>query len=339
MTRFKQGRSNLGRSMVLLLIILLVALSISSCGAEETKTYRVGVLAGISFLADIEAGFKDGMAELGYVEGENIVYDVQTTEFDIPAYQSILQKFVDDDVDLIVSFPTEATIEAKAITEGTDIPVVFTFAFIEGMGIVDTIQEPGGNVTGVRYPGVDIALLRYEMLREIMPDATRIVVPYQAGYPIVPPQLEALHAAADADGVTLLEVPASSAEEVAAFLQEQVVSGEPGFDVILFLVEPLATVPEVFLAVADFGKEYQIPTMGIYSSTDGYASIFGVNVDIYGAGLSAAPLADKVLQGTDPATQPVVSSEPYIEIDYSAAQAMGLEIPETLLAKADEIYR
>ena len=56
MTRFKQGRSNLGRSMVLLLIILLVALSISSCGAEETKTYRVGVLAGISFLADIEAG-------------------------------------------------------------------------------------------------------------------------------------------------------------------------------------------------------------------------------------------------------------------------------------------
>jgi putative ABC transport system substrate-binding protein len=104
MKRYKQGRSHLGRVMVLLLIILLVALSISSCG-EETKTYRVGVLAGISFLADIEAGFKDGMAELGYVEGENIIYDVQITEFDIPTYQTILQKFVDDDVDLIVSFP------------------------------------------------------------------------------------------------------------------------------------------------------------------------------------------------------------------------------------------
>jgi putative ABC transport system substrate-binding protein len=338
MKRYKQGRFHLGRVMVLLLVILLVALSISSCG-EETKTYRVGVLAGISFLADIEAGFKEGMAELGYVEGENIIYDVQITEFDIPTYQTILQKFVDDDVDLIVSFPTEATIEAKTITAGTDIPVVFTFAFIEGMGIVDTIQEPGGNVTGVRYPGVDIALLRYEMLREIMPDATRIVVPYQVGYPIVPPQLEALHAAAEEDGVTILELPASSAAEVTAFLQDQVVSGDPGFDVILFLVEPLATVPEVFLAVADFGKEYQVPTMGIYSSTEGYASIFGVNVDIFGAGLSAAAQADKVLRGTDPATLPVLSSEPYIEIDYSAAQTMGLEIPETLLAKADEIYR
>ncbi len=338
MTRNTRERSHLGRVMVLLIIILFVALSISSCG-EETKTYRVGMLMGISFLADIEAGFKDGMAELGYVEGENIVYDVQVTEFDIPTYQSILQKFVDDDVDLIVSFPTEATIEAKNITEGTDIPVVFTFAFIEGLGIVDTIQAPGGNVTGVRYPGVDIALLRYEMLREIMPDATRIVLPYQAGYPIVPSQLEALHAAAEADGVTLLEAPASSAAEVAAFLQDQVVAGEPGFDVVLFLVEPLATVPEVFLAVADFGKEYQIPTMGIYSSTEGYASIFGVNVGIYEAGLSAAAQADKVLRGTDPATLPVLSSEPYIEIDYSAAQAMGLEIPEALLAKADEIFR
>lgn len=339
MTKFKQGRTSLSRSIGLLFLIALLALLISSCGAEETKTYRVGVLAGISFLSDIEAGFKDGMAELGYVEGENIVYDVQVTEFDIPTYQSILQKFVDDDVDLIVSFPTEATLEAKAITQGTDIPVVFTFAFIEGLDIVDSIQAPGGNVTGVRYPGVDIALLRYEMLREIMPDATRLVVPYQAGYPIVPPQLEALRAAAEADGITLLEAPASNAEEVAAFLQEQVVDGAAGFDVVLFLVEPLATVPEVFAAVADFGKEYQIPTMGIYSSTEDYASIFGVNVDIYESGRLAASLADKVLDGADAGTIPVLSSEPYIDIDYKAAQAMGLEIPETLLAKADEIYR
>lgn len=339
MTRFRQGRSTLGRSTVLLLLILLVALFISSCGAEETKTYRVGILAGISFLSDIETGFKDGMAELGYVEGENIVYDVQVTEFDIPAYQTILQKFVADDVDLIVSFPTEATIEAKIITEGTDIPVIFTFAFIEGMGIVDTIQEPGGNVSGVRYPGVDIALLRYEMLHQIMPDAKRIVVPYQVGYPIVPPQLEAIRSAAEADGVTLVEIPAHNAEELADFLQDHVVSGETDVDAVLFLVEPLATVPEVFAVVADFGKEYQVPAVGIYASTDGYASIFGVNVNIYAAGQLAAPLADKALRGTNPATMPVVSAESFIEIDYSAAQAMGLEIPEALLAKADEIYR
>lgn len=339
MTRIKQGRSNLGRVTVLLLFSFLVGLVVISCGAEETKTYRVGVIAGISFLADIEAGFKDGMAELGYVEGENIVYDVQITEFDIPTYQSILQKFVDDDVDVILSFPTEATIEAKTITEGTDIPVVFTFAFIEGMQIVDTIQAPGGNITGVRYPGVDIALLRYEMLREVMPEATRIMVPYQAGYPIVPPQLEAIRSAAEADGVTLLEVPANSAAEVSAFMQDSVVSGEADFDAVLLLVEPLATVPEVFAAIADFGKAYQVPTMGIYSSTDGYASVFGVNVNIFDAGQLAAPLVDKVLRGADPGEMPVVSLEPFIEIDYNAAQGMGLTIPETLLAKADEIYR
>ena len=129
-----------------ILAISITALLLSSCSSGQSpKVYRVGILSGLGFLADTADGFKEGMAELGYVEGENIVYDVQQTEFDMEAYRSILQKFVEDEVDLIVSFPTEATMEAKAATQGTDIPVVFTYALIEGMGIVDSVREPGGN--------------------------------------------------------------------------------------------------------------------------------------------------------------------------------------------------
>lgn len=127
-------------------------------------------LAGISFVADIVDGFKEGMAELGYVEGENIEYDVQLTEFDMTKYESIIKKFVEDDVDLILVFPTEATIMAKQGTQGTDIPVLFDFALVEEMGIVDSIREPGGNITGVRYPGPDIALRRFEIMQELVPD-------------------------------------------------------------------------------------------------------------------------------------------------------------------------
>ena len=187
---------------IVLTLMVVGSLLLSGCGAKEPKVYKVGVLAGISFVADIVDGFKEGMAELGYVEGENIEYDVQSTEFDMAAYESIVKKFVEDDVDLILVFPTEATMVAKEVAQGSDVPVLFTFALVEGMGIVDSIQEPGGNITGVRYPGPDIALRRFEITRELVPDARRIMIPYQRDYPIVFPQLEVLYAPADCLGVT-----------------------------------------------------------------------------------------------------------------------------------------
>lgn len=330
---------NRSRGIGLLLLTLLVALFVSSCGAEEAKTYRVGILGGISFIEDITDGFKEGMAELGYVEGENIIYDERVTEFDIATYQSILQDFVENDVDLILTYPTEATIEAKHIAAEAGIPVVFTFALIEGMGIVDSVQTPGNNITGVRYPGPDIAVIRYEIMRDLVPDLSKIVIPFQAGYPIVQPQLDKLYPVAEADGVEIVEVPANNADELVAYfnnLSEEEVGEISG---ILLLAEPLATVPDVFAALAAFAEPYQIPLGGIYLATDGYGSMFGVNVDISLSGRLAAPLADKILQGTEAGTIPVVSAEPYIEIDYKVIEGLGLEAPETLLAKADEIYR
>ena len=105
-------------------------------------------------------------------------------------YKSVLQKFVADKVDAIFVFPTEASLEAKTATQGTNIPVVFNFAFIEGMGLVDSVRAPGGNITGVRYPGPDIAIKRFEIMRALVPQAKRMLIPYQKGYPIVTPQVE-----------------------------------------------------------------------------------------------------------------------------------------------------
>ncbi len=340
MKQYAQGYPLKVSGLSLLLLALIVGLFVSSCGGEEEKTYRVGILIGLPFVADVETGFKEGMAELGYVEGENITYDVQTTGFDIAAYQSVLQQFVEDEVDLILVCPTEASIEAKAITEGTGIPVVFTFALIEGMGIVDSVQEPGGNITGVRYPGPDLAVLRYEMLRDLAPNLERIVIPYQVGYPIVKPQLDVLYPVAEADGVTIIEAPANNAEELDAFFQELAASGDPNVDAVLAVVEPLTTVPETQAVINAFGEEYQALIGGIVSpEIDGYRSFFGINVVVKQAGSSAAPLADKIFQGIEPGSIPVVSSDPYIEIDYKMIQQLGLEVPDALLATADQVYR
>ncbi|HRV90834.1 MAG TPA: ABC transporter substrate-binding protein [Anaerolineae bacterium] len=327
-----QIRSRIG--LVVLVWSVLIGLVLTGCGAEEPKVYRVGVLSGLSFVADITDGFKTEMTKRGYIEDKNIIYDVQTTDFDMVVYQNIIQKFVEDKVDLIFVFPTEASLEAKMATAGTGIPVVFDFTLIEGIDLVDSIREPGGNITGVRYPGPDIALKRFEIMQELAPEAVRILVPYQRGYLNVPPQLEALYPVAEAAGVTLIEAPADNEVELEKVLQMQT-----NLDAILFVAEPLTVNPDAFAVIGKYAAEHKIPVGGALLSVDGYDSVFGVNVNNISTGAQAARLADKILRGTAAGTIPVVSAENYLQINYRAAQELGLNVDEGLLSQADEIIR
>lgn len=334
-----KNSSKISIILILALLIVLGSLSLSGCSQSEPDTYRVGVLSGLEYFESYTDVFKSAMNELGYVEGENIEYDVQTTNFDIPTYQGILQQFVADEVDLIVVFPTEAAIEARNITEGTDIPVVFSFAVIEGGGVVDSIREPGGNITGVRYPGPEIALRRFEILRQIAPDATQFIVPYQKGYPIVEPQLEMLVPAAEAVGATIIEAPADNGEELASILSEISESLDMEKTAILMLAEPLAVTTEGFGALADFGAEHQIPLAGAFFPAEGYSSIFEVSANIAETGKQSALQADNVLKGTAAGTIPVISSDMTLLINNKQAEDLGLVVPEDLLRVADEILR
>ena len=339
MTDKLKFQPKLGKWLTLLLGSVLIGLLVSGCGAEEPKVYRVGILSGLSFITDIADGFKAEMAELGYVEGENIVYDVQVTEFDMAVYQQTLQKFVDDEVDLIFVFPTEASIEAKAITQGTDVPVLFSFAQIEGMGLVESVREPGGNITGVRYPGPDLALKWFEIMRKLAPETTQMWVPYQRGYPIVGPQLEALYPAAEAAGVTLVEVPADNTAELEAELAARANAAELGPDAILIIAEPLGSTPESFAVIGQFATERGIPFGGGGLSMEDNEAVFGLAVVPLDAGKQAAPLADKILKGTPAGKIPVVSADSYLQLNYKVAQELGLNMDEGLLSQADEIIR
>lgn len=323
----------------LLIVAMLLVTLLGACTPAQPKVFRVGVLSGLDFIAPLFDGFKVKMGELGYIEGQNIVYDVQRTNFDMEAYRRILQGFVDSKVDLIVVYPTEASLEAKALTAGTDIPVVFAFALIEGVNLVQSIPEPGGNITGVRFPGPDVALKRFEVLREIVPAARRILVPYQRGYPIVSSQMEMVRPAAEATGVTLIEVPASDPAELEAALQAYLVDGKPDVDAILLLAEPLSVAPGVLTVLGAYAAGHQLPIGGALIAENGYHSIFGVNVDPARTGQQAAVLADKVLRGTPAGAIPVASSEVFLQINYTAAQAAGLVVPDGLLSQADEVIR
>ena len=246
---------------------------------------------------------------------------------------------MDEKVDAIIVFPTEASIEAKKATQGTDIPVVFTFALIEGMDLVRSVREPGGNMTGVRYPGPDIVLQRFEIMRELAPQAKRFLVPYQRGYPIVIPQLEMLRSVAETTGVTLVEVPADNAAELKTIFDARAKLSDIGADAILIIVEPLAVAPDAFEQMGKFAYEHKLPIGGALITVGDYRSVFGVNVNSVAVGRQTAPLVDKVLKGIPAGTIPVVSAESYFQLDYRAAQELGLKVPEGLLNRANEIVR
>jgi putative ABC transport system substrate-binding protein len=327
-----------GRTLTAIILIALTIGSVTGCSNSRPKVYRIGILSGLNFVTSIADSFMDEMTELGYEAGKNVVYDLQRTDFDMDAYKKILAKFVEDKVDLIVVFPTEATIEAKLATEGTRIPVVFTFALVEGMGIIESVAAPGGNNTGVRYPGPDIALKRFEIMQEIVPAAKRYLLPYQKGYPIVAEQLKVLAPAAKAAGIELVEAPAADAAELRSVIEGLERSGA-GADAVLILVEPLAVVPEPFEVMAEYAYRKKIPIGGALMAAGNYSSVFGVNTDLDVCGREAAVYADKVLKGTPAGTIPVSSGENLFEINYAAAQTLGLTIPEGLLRQAQNVIR
>ncbi len=326
-------------SILFVLILVSAGYVLLSSGSKQSqKVYRVGVLSGLNFLADITDGFKEKMTELGYVEGRDIVYDIQKTDVDMDAYNRVLKQFIADGVDLIFVFPTEASIEAKAAIQGTDIPVVFTNVFTEGTGLVDSVRKPGGNITGVRWVGPDIALQSFEIMRELVPNAKQMWVPYLRNYPIVSSQLEALRSVFKASGLIMIEIPAENAAELETAMKTQArLTGPP--DAILTVAEPLCVTPDTFVALAKFADEHKIPLGGAPMSAGGYESVYGIKPENVPQGKQAAFLADKILKGTPPGTIPVISAENYLTINYRAAQKLGIEVPEGLLGRADEIIR
>ncbi len=318
--------------------LAILTLLLSGC-AQPPKVYRVGILSGYDFFYPTAEGFQSKMTELGYVEGKNIVYDIQKTNFEPDKENAILKKFVNDKDDLILTFPSEVSVAAKTAAQGTGVPVLFANALVEGMGLIKSVSDPGGNLTGVRYPGPDLSAKRLEILLQLVPKAKRIWVPYLKDYPIAPIEMEAVRPVAAAAGVTLIEMPVSSPAEIQADFQAREKAADLGIDAILLIVEPIAVSPDAFGMIAKFGYKHKIPVGGSYMAVDNYESIFGLITDNVAVGKQAATLADKIFKGTPAGSIPVVSADPFLMVSPKAAQAMGVQLSDGFLNMANQVIR
>lgn len=324
--------------LLLSLCLLAVVLFVYSAPGfmKKEKIYRVGILNALDFFSPAIDGFKKGMTDLGYVEGENIIYDVQKASQPV-GNQAIAERFVNEKVDLIFVFPTEAALEAKEATKDTNIPVIAVAFSVNGNDLVQSIQRPGGNVTGVRMATIDIAVERFEIMRKIMPEAKRFWIPYLKDYPTVASALGALRPRAQELGITLLETPFTTPDELKEFLESR--EKKPDIDAILYIPEPLTTIPMFSDQISDFADRHEIPISGIGIAGPDSANgpLFIYLPDAFNMGEIAAPIAQKVFDGEKPGNIPIVTPDSILTINHKAFERLNLDPSDALLNIADKI--
>jgi putative ABC transport system substrate-binding protein len=316
----------------ILVWVVVLSLLLAACGGGQ-KTYTIGVINIVPDLDSTLEGFKQGMTELGYIEGENITYIYEGATTDMDKLDAVAQSLVAAGVDLILAITTPATQAAQKATAGTDIPVVFVpVTDPVGVGLVDSLKQPGGNITGITFGAQEAR--RLEWLVQMVPTIEQIYVPYNPEDQSPVLALEAASEVAPKLGVELITRQVCNPEEVIAAIEN--IPEEA--DAIFLLPDSL-----ISTRIFDFIKaaiELQLPTSGAnveIVKTGGALTSYGM--EQISSGKQAARLADQIFQGIKPADLPVETAEFYLAINLKTAEAIGLDIPDEILLQADIIVR
>ena len=202
------------KAWTLLICVIVIGMLISGCVASKPKVYHVGILNVTASFAAIGTGFKSQMTTLGYTEGQNIVYIQGPMNTDPAEIQRQAKALVDQKVDLIVAFPVAETQAAFAATQGTNIPIISAYVQLESTNMIKSLTNPGGNLTGVRYPGPELVSRRLQVLLQMAPNVKRVWVGYDKNGANTAGALATLRPMASSMGVTLVEVPVTTADQL-----------------------------------------------------------------------------------------------------------------------------
>jgi putative ABC transport system substrate-binding protein len=297
----------------------------------SAPTYRIGVLApGCHPPAAALDLLLQGLHDLGYVEGQNLVVEWRYSEGKAERFPELAADLVRQKVDLIVALSTPAALAAKHATQ--TIPIVMVYvADPVGTGLVTSLAQPGGNLTGVTDMATDLSGKRLELLKEAFPALSRVAVLWNVTDPGMVLRFREIEAAARVLGLTLqsheVRGPKDFARAFAAMRQARPDA--------LFVVSEVLTIAHR-CQVLDFAAEQRLPTMAEFGmfAQDGGLMAYGPKLtDTFQRG---AYYVDKILQGTKPANLPIEQPMQFeLVINPKTAQTLGLKLPPTLLIQAD----
>jgi len=301
---------------------------------EAGRSHRVSFLALVPGEdTTLMTALLERMHELGYSERTNMIFNYRSAEGHPERLAALAMELLDDKPDVLVAgFGTLAAKAAKAAT--TIVPVVFaTVGDPLGAGIVASLARPGGNVTGLTDQAKDVQGKRLQLLLELIPGQREVAVLLNPDTPFSRLALEDAQAAADQGHIHLDVLEARTAEAVAERIEEAAKRAAAG---LLILEDPL--IYSVRGKIADLSARLRLPAIFVYKDSAEAGGLMSYGPDRRHIYRRAAEYVDRILKGTKPAALPVEQPTKFeLVINLKTAKALGLDIPPTLLALADEV--
>jgi len=316
------------------LCILLFALCAGADAQQPKKIPRVGYLAAVSVSADAPRlqAFRQGLRDLGYVEGENIMVDYRHESRDFERLPELAAELVALNVDVLVAVTTNAALAAKKTTDR--VPIVF-------MGVtdpvaarlVDSLVRPGSNATGITNMAAILTGKRLEFFKETVPNLTRVAVLWDPQAPGSIPQWEESQLPAAKLGLQLYSMKVSSVDKYEAAFKEAVKARNTAVWVTL---NPLANSNQKL--IAELAISQRLPTIcarGDYAE-NGCLMAYGPGYSIEGR--DGARYVDRILKGAKPATLPIEQPTQFeLVINLKTAKRIGVTVPRSVLNQADKL--
>jgi putative tryptophan/tyrosine transport system substrate-binding protein len=314
------------REFITLLGGLAAAWPFRACG-QDAKMPKLGVLL-VGNREPFSRQFGEGLRDLGYVDGRNIRFILSTAEGKLGALPELASELVRLNVDVIVASETPAVQAAKRAT--SEIPIVMAPSGDPvGTGLISSLARPGGNVTGLSAATAELAGKSLELIREIMPSARRVAALADPSNSFTKPFLEQINLVARALAIDIDVVMMRAPEEFAAAFGDMA-----NKRIEAAVVQP--TLPRA--PIVKLVQQHRLPSVSgnrAFADAGGLMSYSGSLADRY---RNAAPYVDRILKGAKPADLPVQQPTRFeLVINLKTAKALGLDIPPTLLARADEV--
>jgi putative ABC transport system substrate-binding protein len=314
-------------------IILIGCATVWPLAARAAKIWRIGYLGfgpASGWTSEVEA-LRNGLRDLGYVEGKNLVIEFRWARRADQTFD-LASQLVQMEVDVIFA-PASTQVEPARRATGT-IPIVFAqHADPVGLGDVRSLSHPGGNITGMSMLLTEMAVKELEILKEALPDATRIGILWNPTTPSHPTAMRAVEAASKKLGVQLVLAPAGAVteiEEAFATMAREHVNG------VLVLSSPLYSVQGAMMA--ELEMKYRLPAISANKTTVELGGLMSYGADLNDLYRRAAGYIDKIFKGEKPAELPVEQASKYrMVINLKTARALGITLPPTVFTRADEI--
>ncbi|MBI3058302.1 MAG: ABC transporter substrate-binding protein [Deltaproteobacteria bacterium] len=320
-------------------VLFLIGIALSAADAEAQqpkKLWRIGLLSSSSpsLHAPRLDALRQGLRELGYVEGQNIIMEHRYAEGKLERLPNLAAELVRLKVDVIVAGGTRVTAAAKQATSA--IPIVVGGAGdLVTAGLVGSLVYPGGNVTGVSSLSPDLSGKRLELVREALPKAVRVAALLNPNNPGYGPTLKGIEVAVQALGLTLQSLAVRSPNDFESAFGAAI---KGRADALFVTTDALFN--SYLTPIVELAAKNRLPAM--YDRNDfveaGGLMSYGVNrADLY---RRAAYYVDKILNGVKPADLPVEQPTKFeLVINLKAAKALGLAIPHDVLMRANKVIQ